>query len=56
MSVAFVATAVSSRKPKKLLARMLFCILAPKEQSHDQTQNADSCHHSQDGWNAEFTF
>jgi len=30
-------------------------ILATKDQSHDQTQNAHSRHHSQDGWHAEFT-
>ena len=34
---------------------MLFRILAPKDQGNDQTQDADSRHHSQNGWNAEFT-
>jgi hypothetical protein len=55
MSVAFVATAVSSGKPKKSLDQVLFGVFAPKDQGNGQTQNADSRHHAQDGWDAEFT-
>jgi len=42
-------------KPKKLLDQLLFRVLASKDQGNNQTQNANNCHHSQDGWNAEFT-
>ena len=55
MCLALIAAAVSCGKSKKSLDCMLFLILASKDQGNDQTQNADSCHHSQDGWNAEFT-
>ena len=51
----FIAASAGEGKPRKSLDHVLFRILAPKGQSDDQTQNADSRHHSQDGWNAEFT-
>ena len=51
----FIAASAGEGKPRKSLDHVLFRIFAPKDQSDDQTQNADSHHHSQDGWNAEFT-
>jgi hypothetical protein len=51
----FIAASAGEGKPRKSLDHVLFRIFAPKDQSDDQTQNADSRHHSQDGWNAEFT-
>jgi hypothetical protein len=50
-----IAASEGEGKPRKSLDQMLFGVFAPKDQSHDQTQDADSRHHSQDGWNAEFT-
>ena len=51
----FIAASAGEGKPIKSLDHVLFRIFAPKDQSDDQTQNADSRHLSQDGWNAEFT-
>jgi hypothetical protein len=51
----FIAASAGEGKPRKSFDHVLFRIFAPKDQSDDQTQNADSRHHSQDGWNAEFT-
>ena len=51
----FIAASAGEGKPRKSFDHVLFRILAPKDQSDDQTQNADSRRHSQDGWNAEFT-
>jgi hypothetical protein len=50
----FIAASAGEGKPGKSLDQMLFGVLAPKDQSHDQTQNADSRYHSQNGWNAKF--
>jgi len=55
ISAVVVAAAISSGKSKKSLDQMLFGIFASKDQGNDQTQNADSGHQSQDGWNAEST-
>ena len=51
----FIAASAGEGKPRKFLNRVLFGIFPAKDQSHGQTQKADSCHHSQDGWDAEFT-
>ncbi len=48
----FIAASAGEGKPRKSLDHVLFRIFAPKDQSRDQTQNADCPHHSQDGWNA----
>ena len=48
----FIAASAGEGKPRKSLDHVLFRIFAPKDQSRDQTQNADFPHHSQDGWNA----
>jgi hypothetical protein len=49
------AVSAGEGKPRKSADQILFGVLAPKDRSHDQTQNADSGHHFQDDWDAEFT-
>jgi hypothetical protein len=51
----FIAASAGEGKPGKSLDQMLFRVLAPKDQSHNQTQDADSRHHSQDSCDAKFT-
>src|SRR5450759_379449 len=41
---------------RRLAVLTLFGVLASKDQGNYQAQDADTCHHSQDGWNAELTF
>jgi hypothetical protein len=49
-----IAVSTGAGKPRKSADHVLFRIFAPRDQRDDQTQNADSRHHSEDGWHAKF--